>query len=112
MEKRDLKYLVISFGFIIFVNSILPIIDGLTNMAISAINRKVNKLALDMELDKSGHTSIENSDKEGIISYLERAMENYQSLLDFDYNYWQEFEPQKVVMKYKNFIINNLSIKR
>ena len=52
MEKRDLKYLAISFGSIIFVNSILPIIDGLTNMAISAINRKVNKWALDMELDK------------------------------------------------------------
>ena len=43
MEKRDLKYLAISFGSIIFVNSILPIIDGLANMAISAINRKVNK---------------------------------------------------------------------
>lgn len=52
MEKRNLKYLAISFGSIIFVNSILPIIDGLTNMAISAINRKVNKWALDMELDK------------------------------------------------------------
>lgn len=52
MEKRDLKYLAISFGSIIFVNSILPIIDGLANMAISAINRKVNKWALDMELDK------------------------------------------------------------
>lgn len=52
MEKRDLKYLVISFGSIIFVSSILPIIDSLANMAISAINRKVNKWALDMELDK------------------------------------------------------------
>ena len=52
MEKRNLKYLAISFGSIIFVNSILPIIDGLTDMAISAINRKVNKWALDMELDK------------------------------------------------------------
>lgn len=52
MEKRNLKYLAISFGSIIFVNSILPIIDGLANMAISAINRKVNKWALDMELDK------------------------------------------------------------
>lgn len=52
MEKRNLKYLAISFGSIIFVNSILPIIDGLASMAISAINRKVNKWALDMELDK------------------------------------------------------------
>ena len=67
---------------------------------------------LDMELNTSGHTSIENSDKEGIISYLERAMENYQSLLDFDYNYWQEFEPQQVVMKYKDLIINNLNTNR
>lgn len=45
--------LIIAGGAIIFVNMILPILDGLTNMAISAINKTVNKWQLDMELDKA-----------------------------------------------------------
>lgn len=45
--------LIIAGGAIIFINMILPILDGLTNMAISAMNKTVNKWQLDMELDKA-----------------------------------------------------------
>ena len=46
------KEIAIAGGALIFVNMLLPLLDGLTSMAISAINKTVNKWQLDMELDK------------------------------------------------------------
>lgn len=51
-KYEGLKELAIAGGSLIFVNMILPLLDSLTSMAISAINKTVNKWSLDMELDK------------------------------------------------------------
>lgn len=52
VEKESLKNLFVGGGAIIFVNMVLPMLDSLTNMAISAVNKTVNKWQLDMELDR------------------------------------------------------------
>ena len=52
IERNEVRALAIAGGSVIFINMILPLFDGLTNMAISAINKTVNKWSLDMELDR------------------------------------------------------------
>lgn len=51
-SAAGLKELAVAGGALIFVNMILPLLDSLTSMAISAVNKTVNKWSLDMELDK------------------------------------------------------------
>ena len=52
--NKNSKYLpiIIAASSIVFVNILLPVLDSLSGMAISAVNKKVNKWAIDMELDK------------------------------------------------------------
>ena len=52
IERDEIKALAIAGGSVIFINMILPLLDSLTSMAISAINKTVNKWSLDMELDR------------------------------------------------------------
>lgn len=55
MEERfggKLTNLMIAGGAVIFINMILPLLDSLTNMAVSAVNKTVNQWQLDMELDR------------------------------------------------------------
>ena len=52
VEGDEIKALAIAGGSVIFINMILPLLDSLTSMAISAINKTVNKWSLDMELDR------------------------------------------------------------
>lgn len=59
---------------------------------------------LDGELQQAGHTSIDNSDLDGIISYLERAMTNYETLITFNKDYWLRFVPKNVVKQYKDLV--------
>lgn len=59
---------------------------------------------LDGELRQAGHTSIANSDMESIVAYLERAMADYESLLNFNQDYWHRFEPTNVVEQYKELV--------
>lgn len=56
---------------------------------------------LDGELRNAGHTAIANSDMEGIVNYLERAMTDYESLCGFNLDYWHRFEPKNVVAEYQ-----------
>lgn len=49
---EGLKELAIAGGSVIFINMALPLLDSLVSMAISAVNKTVNKWQLDMELDK------------------------------------------------------------
>ena len=63
---------------------------------------------LDKVLHLSGHLSIVNSDFEGIVEYLERAMIDYESLLGFNHDYWHRFEPQSVVAQYEMMVKNML----
>ena len=59
---------------------------------------------LDGELRHAGHTSIDNNDMESIVEYLERAMTDYESLLNFNQHYWHRFEPQNVVAQYEDLV--------
>ena len=55
MEERfggKLTNLMIAGGAVIFINMILPLLDSITSMAISAVNKTVNQWQLDMELDR------------------------------------------------------------
>ena len=55
MEERfggKLTNLMIAGGAVIFINMVLPLLDSLTSMAISAVNKTVNQWQLDMELDR------------------------------------------------------------
>lgn len=65
---------------------------------------------LDGELQQSGHTSIDNSDMESIVEYLERAMADYESLLNFNQDYWHRFEPKSVVEQYRG-LVESLGLK-
>ena len=52
IERDEVKALAIAGGSVIFIKMILPLLDSLTDMAISAINKTVNKWSLDLELAK------------------------------------------------------------
>ena len=62
---------------------------------------------LENELHNASHVSIENWDVEGIISYLEQAMDDYESLLEFDVDYWLRFKPENVAAQYK-ILVNRM----
>lgn len=64
---------------------------------------------LDTELHQSGHISIVNSDLEGIVEYLGKAINDYESLLGIDQDYWHRFEPQSVVTQYKTMVKDMLN---
>lgn len=59
---------------------------------------------LDLELKASGHTSIDNNDLTSIEEYLIRAITNYETFVEFDYDYWQRFQPTNVVDQYTKII--------
>jgi hypothetical protein len=61
------------------------------------------------ELRTSGHKSVNINDKMSIVSYLYNAIENYDSLLAFDYNYWKKFSIENVVNSYKTVVDDLLS---
>ena len=55
MEERfgtKLTNLMIAGGAVIFINMVLALLDSITIMAISAVNKTVNQWQLDMELDR------------------------------------------------------------
>lgn len=54
---RDIKLnryenLIVACGAVLFINIIMPVLDSLSGMAISAVNKTINGWQLDMELDK------------------------------------------------------------
>lgn len=53
MKKNNYENLIIAFGSVIAINMVLPLLDSLTSMAMSAINKTVNKWQLDMQLDQA-----------------------------------------------------------
>lgn len=52
IERDEIRALAIASSSVIFINMLLPLLDGLTSMAISAINKAVNKWQLNMKLDR------------------------------------------------------------
>ena len=63
---------------------------------------------LDCELKQAGHISLHNSDLDGIVDYLERAIFNYESLIGFNQEYWHKFEPKNVVSLYEELVLRLL----
>lgn len=64
---------------------------------------------LDIELKKSKHSVFDNSDINGVVSFLYRSLTNYQSICEFDYDYWKHFDPQNVVCQYQRLIVELLN---
>ena len=59
---------------------------------------------LSEELNKSRHSCFDNKDIHGIVSFLERALDDYESLLSFDMHYWEQFSLSHVVAKYNEVV--------
>lgn len=69
-----------------------------------------NGSVLDFELRQSGHVSVANTDLQSIEKYLEKAIIDYDSLLSFNYSYWQKFQPSNIVEQYTSMINRYLNI--
>lgn len=52
MQKDDLKPVWIAGGAILFVSTALPILGSLVDLAQSVINAKINKISMQLELDR------------------------------------------------------------
>ena len=52
MQRDDLKPVWIAGGAILFVSTALPILGSLVDLAQSAINVKINKMSMQLELDR------------------------------------------------------------
>ena len=57
-------------------------------------------------LIKAGHTSIENGDIDGLVSFINRATDKYEDLLQFDKDFYLSFSPETVETLYSNIIDN------
>lgn len=52
MKKSDLHPLYVAGGAILFVSAAMPLIDSLVTLITSAINAKINRMQIDLELDQ------------------------------------------------------------
>lgn len=52
MKKSDLHSLYVAGGAILFVSAAMPLIDSLVTLITSAINAKINRMQIDLELDQ------------------------------------------------------------
>lgn len=64
---------------------------------------------LDYELKNSGHLSLRNDDVNGIANYLYNAATDYDSLLNFDKDYWKRFSTENVIDLYKKVVTSLLN---
>lgn len=59
---------------------------------------------LSYELKNSGHFSLRNDDINGIANYLFNAITDYDSLMNFDKNYWKHFSTESIMATYVNIV--------
>ena len=52
MKKNDLNLLVTIGAAILFVNNFMPLIESTTDLIQSFINAKINRMQMDLELEK------------------------------------------------------------
>ena len=54
-NKHDFSHLWIAGGAVLFVSSLLPLCNSIVDLVQSAINAKINRMSLELELDKAEH---------------------------------------------------------
>lgn len=52
MKKSDLHPVLLAGGAILFVSAAMPLIDSVVTLITSAINAKINRMQIDLELDQ------------------------------------------------------------
>ena len=55
MKKNDLMPLWIAGGAVLFISSLLPLCGSIVDLVQSAINAKINRMSMELELDKAEH---------------------------------------------------------
>lgn len=55
MNKDRLTPLWIAGGAVLFVSSLLPLCGSIVDLAQSVINAKINRMSMELELDKAEH---------------------------------------------------------
>lgn len=55
MKKDNLSPLWIAGGAVLFVSAVLPLCGSLVDIVQSAINAKINRMSMELELDKAEH---------------------------------------------------------
>ena len=51
-KKHDFSHLWIAGGAVLFVSAVMPLIDSVVTWISSAINAHINRMQIDLELDK------------------------------------------------------------
>lgn len=54
-KKHDFSHLWIAGGAVLFVSSLLPLCNSIVDLVQSAINAKINRMSMELELDKAEH---------------------------------------------------------
>lgn len=52
-KKHDFSHLWIAGGAVLFVSSLLPLCNSIVDFIQSVINAKINRMAMELELDKA-----------------------------------------------------------
>ena len=55
MKKNDLMPLWIAGGAVLFISSLLPLCGSIVDLVQSVINAKINRMSMELELDKAEH---------------------------------------------------------
>lgn len=55
-------------------------------------------------LKESGNHCFENNDIQGIANYLKMLVNNFDTVMDYDRNYYKKFAPEAISMKYQKVI--------
>lgn len=54
-NKHDFSHLWIAGGAVLFVSLLLPLCGSIVDLVQSAINAKINRMSMELELDKAEH---------------------------------------------------------
>lgn len=54
-KNHDFSHLWIAGGAVLFVSSLLPLCGSIIDLVQSAINVKINRMSMELELDKAEH---------------------------------------------------------
>lgn len=59
---------------------------------------------MDSELTKSKHAHFSEGEQQQIVDFLYKAVYDYDSICQFDCEYWHNFEPQNVIKRYSQIV--------
>lgn len=59
----------------------------------------------DIAFKEAGYASFSNDDIKGIEGFIMQALQDYNSICDFNHNYWEQFTPQYLAKLYETSIL-------